>query len=129
MRELAKSMVRLSWAMSILFARQVSDALDDDEEDGEKPRPLRRSLDQVSEAATKDLDGRLRRLYEAGDRLQSEALDLAYDLLRPRKVARATSRAMDRAADAVRDLADEVRDIAEDGDDAKADGGAKSSAV
>lgn len=70
MRDLARSMFRFSWAMSMLGARQAVNLLN--------PGAWDRSadaFDAVSHAASKEMGETMQGYYKAGDRLQSGMVD------------------------------------------------------
>ena len=71
MRDLARSMMRFSWAMSVLGARQVANFLSP----GEGWNRSADSLDAVSDAASKEMGETMKSYYKAGDRLQSGMVD------------------------------------------------------
>ena len=75
MRELLKSMFRFSWAMSLFGANSMGNLLVAADQNSPKGRAAR-SLDAVSEAAEKQLGGGLRSLFQAGDSLQREMVDM-----------------------------------------------------
>lgn len=71
MRDLARSMIRFSWAMSVLGARQAANML----APGEGWERSTESLDAVSHAAADQMGETMKGLYEAGDRFQSGMVD------------------------------------------------------
>ncbi len=78
MRDLARSMIRFSWAMSVLGARQAANLV--------TPRPgwdrSAESFDAVSDAAAKEMGETLKSFYQAGDRLQGGMVDSVSCLFR-----------------------------------------------
>ena len=77
-RDVATSVFRFSWAMGMLGVDQAANLLD-------RERGWQRgadSLDAVSSVATEHLGPTARRLYEAGDRLQSGLVDSAMSAAR-----------------------------------------------
>ncbi len=78
MRDLARSMIRFSWAMSVLGARQAANLL--------TPRQgwerSTRAFDAVSHAATEEMGETMKSFYQAGDRLQTGMVDTASRLVR-----------------------------------------------
>ena len=78
MRDLARSMIRFSWAMSVLGARQVGNLV--------SPREgwdrSADAFDAVSHAAAEEMGEAMKSFYQAGDRLQSGVVDTASRLLR-----------------------------------------------
>lgn len=77
-RDVASSVFRFGWAMGMLGVDQAANLLDRD-------RGWRRgadSLDAVSSAATEHLGPTARRLFEAGDHLQTGLIDSAAHMAR-----------------------------------------------
>lgn len=97
MRDLARSMMRCSWALTVFGARQAFGlaAGGDDASPG-------RSLDAVTFAAEEQLDPMSRGIYRTGERLQAGAFDLIGDLVSDLAGAAGAAwsprRLMDRAA-------------------------------
>ncbi len=96
MRDLARSMIRFSWAMSVLGARQAANLF--------TPRQgwdrSAEAFDSVSHAAEKEMGETLKSFYRAGDRLQSGMVDTASRMFRgkwtePGKVMNETWEAVD----------------------------------
>ena len=88
MRDLTKSMVRLSWAMSLYGLDRMREVVEKESPaEGEAARGTEsrsaHSLDSLSEATGERLRGRTRRVFEAGDRLQTEMVDLFFDAAEP----------------------------------------------
>ena len=71
MRDLARSMIRFSWAMSVLGARQAANIFTP----GEGWQRSTESFDAVSHAAVDHMGETMKGLYQAGDRLQSGMVD------------------------------------------------------
>ncbi len=71
MRDLARSMIRFSWAMSVLGARQAANIFTP-REGWERSTE---SLDAVSHAAADQMGETMKGLYRAGDRFQSGMVD------------------------------------------------------
>lgn len=124
MRELTKSMMRLSWAMSAFGVEQLRTMLDEDETDTEEDRSTRvsRSVDEVSAAMDDQLSERVRSVYEAGDRFGRELVDLMFDTMggddvSPRRLLDRAADMVERSADALRTRSDEEADAAAAGDD------------
>ncbi|MEM7583180.1 MAG: hypothetical protein AAF560_07355 [Acidobacteriota bacterium] len=71
MRDLARSMIRFSWAMSVLGAKQAANLV--------SPRDgwdrSAESFDVVSSAAIDQMGETMKGVYEAGDRFQSGMVD------------------------------------------------------
>lgn len=103
MRDLARSMFRFSWAMSVLGARQVTNLL--------SPDGWNRSadaLDAVSDAASKEMGETMEGYYKAGDRLQSGLVDTVSRVAQgswnePGKVMNDTWEAVDRTWSGVKE--------------------------
>lgn len=75
MMDLAKSMFRFSWALSLFGARQAVDLMT-----GQSSRTAA-DFEAVRYAAQGQMDGPFRSLFEAGDRVQRGMVDLAADVL------------------------------------------------
>jgi hypothetical protein len=74
MTDLAKSMFRFSWALSLFGASQAVDLLTG-------KRGAADGFEAVRYAAEGQMDGTFRSLFNTGDRLQRGMVDLAADLL------------------------------------------------
>ena len=114
MREVTKSFFRLSWAMTVFGIDQLSRLTRRDDEDDEEQSEHRvaSALDSVSEGTEKHLDKRAKSLYESGDKLQSELVDLMFDSVKPeewkpKRILERAAELADKSADALRDLATE----------------------
>jgi len=97
MRDLARSMIRFSGAMSVLGARQPANLI--------APRQgwqqSAEALDAVSHAAAEEMGETMKSFYQAGDRLQSGMVDTVSRLfggtwLEPGKVMNEIWEAVDR---------------------------------
>lgn len=75
MRALAKSMIRFSWALSMLGARQTARLF---LEPWDRPAP---ALDAVAGAAESQLGAEMRSFYRAGDEIQTGMVDTIADLV------------------------------------------------
>lgn len=111
MRDLAKSFMSFSWAMSLFGLDQIRHLVADDDS-GKRRDLISEDLDAVTTAATGRLSERNASMYDAGNTLQSDMVDLTFDIfrgeeLKPRKM-------LDRAADFVEESADTLRDLAGD---------------
>ena len=109
MRETAKSMLRFSWALSVFGLDQLG-KLVRDEDAGHRDERIRAAFDSLSSAAGQQLGQRTRGLYDAGDKLGRESVDLLFDLVRladwkPAKVVERTADLVERSAEALRDVA------------------------
>jgi hypothetical protein len=80
-----------------------------DEIEGKRRDHMAEDLDAVAEAASQRLSKRSSSMYESGDKLQREMVDLMYDIFRGEEVKPRS--VFDRAADLVEDSADALRDI------------------
>ena len=107
MRDLATSMIRFSWAMSVLGARQAANLI----APKEGWRRSTEAFDSVSRAAAGEMGDTLQGFYQAGDRLQRGMIDSMSKLLggnwsEPGKVMNETWESLDRTwTDAKEDLA------------------------
>lgn len=77
MTDLAKSMFRFSWALTLFGARQAVDLLTRSRDGSETAN----DLEAVRYAAEGQMDSTFRSLFNAGDRLQRGMVDLAADIL------------------------------------------------
>ena len=114
MRDLTKSFFSFSWTMSLLGLEQLTNLLSE-ERSGDRRKRMAKAFDAVTEATVDQLGKRTSSLYESGDRLQRETVDLMFDLSRPEELK--PRKVVDRAADLVESTADALRDVA--GDDKK----------
>lgn len=104
MRDLARSMFRFSWAMSVLGARQVANLLSP----GDGWNRSADSLDAVADAAAKEMGETMQGYYKAGDRLQSGMVDTMSRMVQgswsePGKVMNDTWESVDRTWSGVKD--------------------------
>ena len=79
MRDLARSMIRFSWAMSVLGARQAANLISPREGGWKRSTE---AFDAVSHAAAEEMGETMKGLYQAGDRLQSGMVDTMSRMLR-----------------------------------------------
>ena len=82
MSDVVRSMIRLSWAMSLFGIRQTAElvtALGT----ARAPRQVSAAFDAVAAAASEQLEGRLRRAHRDGDRWQGRLIDAAFSTLDP----------------------------------------------
>lgn len=75
MRDLARSMMRCSWALTVLGTRQTLGAAG-----GNRDGSRAGALDAVTYAAEEQLDEMSRSVYRTGERLQGGLFDLVADL-------------------------------------------------
>jgi hypothetical protein len=108
MRDLTKSFFSFSWAMTMFGIEQMRTVFSDEIE-GKRRDRMAEDLDAVAEAASQRLSKRSTSMYESGDKLQREMVDLMYDIFRGEEVKPRS--VFDRAADLVEDSADALRDI------------------
>jgi hypothetical protein len=108
MRDLTKSFFSFSWAMTMFGIEQMRTVFSDEIE-GKRRDHMAEDLDAVAEAASQRLSKRSSSMYESGDKLQREMVDLMYDIFRGEEVKPRS--VFDRAADLVEDSADALRDI------------------
>jgi hypothetical protein len=120
MRELTKSFIRLTWVMSVFGLQQVTTVLSDlRTDDGDREGAAREggdarvaaAFDAVSADTQKHLQKRTRSMAEAGDKLQSELVDLIFDTVRPdewglRRLVERGARFADHSAKSLRSWAD-----------------------
>jgi len=113
MRDMAKAMMRFSWAMSVFGLEQMR-RLVADEYSGRRADEVKGAFDSMSASTNRLLSERSRALYEAGDKLQRESVDILFDLVRPAKADKVVDKAVDKAADIVGRSADALRDWADE---------------
>jgi anion-transporting ArsA/GET3 family ATPase len=107
MRDLTKSFFSFSWTMSLLGLEQLTNLLSE-ERSGNRRERMAKAFDAVTEATVDQLGERTSSLYESGDKLQRETIDLMFDLSRPEELK--PRNVVDRAADLVESTADALRD-------------------
>ncbi len=120
MRTFAKSFIRLSMAMTAFSAQQARELLrdlgdDDEAEDDSSIDRVAAAMDELSSDMQKHLRKRAGSVYEAGDKFQTEVVDLMFDSVdteewKPRRV-------IERAADLAEKSADALRDAVKDEDE------------
>jgi hypothetical protein len=111
MRDLTKSFTSFSWAMTLFGLDQLRHLVADDDS-GKRRERIGDDLDAMTSAAKDRLSERNASMFDAGNTLQSDMVDLTFDIfrgeeLKPRKM-------LDRAADFVEESADTLRDLAGD---------------
>jgi hypothetical protein len=109
MRDLTKSFTSFSWAMTLFGLDQLRHLVADDDS-GKRRERIGGDLDAMTTAAKDRLSERNASMFDAGNTLQSDMVDLTFDIfrgeeLKPRKM-------LDRAADFVEESADTLRDLA-----------------
>lgn len=107
MRDLTKSFFSFSWTMSLLGLEQLTNLLSE-ERSGNRRERMAKAFDAVTKATVEQLGTRTSKLYESGDKLQRETVDLMFDLSRPEELK--PKKVLDRAADLVESTADAMRD-------------------
>jgi uncharacterized protein Yka (UPF0111/DUF47 family) len=100
--------------MSLFGLEQLTNVLSE-ERSGNRRERMAKAFDAVTEATVEQLGKRTSSLYESGDKLQRETVDLMFDMSRPEELK--PSKVVDRAADLVESTADALRDVA--GEDKK----------
>ncbi len=78
MRELTKSMLRMSWALPLFGVKQMTHLM---MPNGANQEKAAQALDAVSAAAQRELGSTLDELYATGDRLQRGAVDTAFGVM------------------------------------------------
>lgn len=81
MRDLTKSLTSFSWAVSLLGAQQLLNLVGRPAQGAAGAGPPAAGLGDVTQATEGQLDGYLRDVFEAGDRVQRSAVDLAYGVI------------------------------------------------
>ena len=109
MRDLTKSFFSFSWTMSLFGLEQLTNVLSE-ERSGNRRERMAKAFDALTDATAEQLGKRTSSLYESGDRLQRETVDLMFDLSRPDELK--PSKVVDRAADLVESTATALRDAA-----------------
>ncbi len=125
MRELAKSFFGFSLAMSLFGLEQLGNLLSE-KRSGNRQDRIKGDLDDVREAMGRRFSGRVQNIYESGDRLQREMVDLTFDIFKADNWK--PERVVDLAADLAEKSAEALRDAAGTGgkeDDGQEDGGRK----
>lgn len=76
MRDLTKSMITFSWAMSLFGVQQIANIL--------SPGKATESLNKVTEATKKEFGGAIDASFRAGDNLQRGLVDATFSMFSPR---------------------------------------------
>ncbi len=105
MRELTKSFLSFSWAMSLFGVRQAATIL--------SPDKATASFNHVTDATKEELGSATEAAFKAGDNLQRSVVDLTFgvfllEALNPTKWAKTTSGVVQRAAKATSDVAQQA---------------------
>jgi hypothetical protein len=117
MREVAKSFASFSWALSMFTLEQLTNLVSE-ERSGNRKERLTAAFDSMTRATSEVLSERTRAIFDSGDRLQEEMVDLTFDVFRPESWS--PEKILDRAADFAESTADAIRDSGKK-DDAEAD--------
>jgi hypothetical protein len=111
MRDLAKSMMSFSWAMTLFGLDQLRHLVADDDS-GKRRERISDDLEAVTHAAKERLSERNGSMFDSGDSLQRDMVDLTFDIFRGEELK--PRRMLDRAADLVEESAETLRDLAGD---------------
>ena len=116
MRDLVKSMMSFSWAMTLFGLEQMRHMVSDDDS-GKRRDRMTGDLNAMTDTAKERLSERNASMFDSGDTLQRDMVDLTFDIfrgeeLKPRKM-------IDRAADFVEESADTLRELAGEKDTKK----------
>ncbi len=109
MRDLAKSFMSFTWAMSLFGLEQMGNMMSRDKtENGEDK--AEDAFKNVTEATEGSFCERTKSMFESGDKLQREMVDAVFDVFKvsttePNKVMDKMADVMERSADAIRDVA------------------------
>ncbi len=107
MTDLTKSFFSFSWAMSLLGLEQMTNLLSP-ERSGDRKERVTKTFDAVTKATEKQLGKRTKKLFDAGDKLQREMVDLVFDVVRVENLK--PDKMLDRAAELAENAADSLRD-------------------
>jgi hypothetical protein len=109
MRELVKSMVGFSLAMSVFGIEQMRNALKKKEDKNDNREDwIRDDLATVTGAAEQRFGDRAHKVFDAGDRFQREIIDLVFDTfksedVKPKRMAEVAADVAEKSAEALRD--------------------------
>ena len=98
MRDLAKSFMSFSWAMTLFGLDQLRHLVADDDS-GKRRQRIGSDLDAVTTAAKDRLSERNASMFDAGQNLQRDMVDLTFDIFRGDELK--PGKILDRAADFV----------------------------
>ena len=113
MRELVKSVVGFSIAMSMFGIEQVRNALKEKEgKDDSREDWISGDLATVTGAAEQRFGERTHKVFDATDRFQREVVDLIFDTfslenVKPKRMVEAAADAVEKSAEALRDTVKE----------------------
>ena len=82
MREVAKSLLSFTWAISLLGMKQAGDLLSQASQSSPAATPT--SVDPVTRVAMSQLDGPFKGLFECGDNMQKGLVDITFKTLNAR---------------------------------------------
>ena len=111
-------------AMTVFGAQQARELVREPEEDADEGSSGERvagALDQLSADTEKHLRKRASSVYEAGDKFQSEVVDLVFDSVnadewKPRRVVERTADLVEKSAEALRDAVGEETEATDEVD-------------
>ncbi len=110
MRELVKSTLGFSLAMSLFGLEQLRNGLRRPEDkETKREESIRHGLDSVSQSAERQFGEQAQRLFDAGDKFQRAIIDMAFDLVSGDKGKEA--RFSDLAADVAERSAEALRKV------------------
>ena len=120
MRELFKSMVGFSLAMSVFGIEQMRNVVKKKEDKNDSREDwISDDLATVTGAAEQRFGERAHKVFEAGDRFQREIIDLMFDVFKSEDVQ--PKRMAEVAADVAEKSAEALRDAVKDDDKKAAD--------
>jgi len=93
--------------MTLLGLEQMTNLLSP-ERSGDRQERMTRTFDAVTRATEKQLGDRTKRLFDAGDKLQREMVDLVFDVVRVDNLK--PDKMLDRAAELAESAASSLRD-------------------
>lgn len=118
MREVAKSFLSFSWALSVLGLEELTNLVSE-ERSGDRSERISKDFDSVTDATGKRFSERAQSMFEAGDRLQREVVDLFFDALKAEEWK--PDKVFDRMADFAESTADALRDARKESEDTEAE--------
>ena len=107
MREVTKSFASFSWALGMFTLEQLTNLVSE-ERSGDRRERLTKAFDSVTKATNDVLSERNRSIFDSGNRLQHEMVDMTFDVFRPESWS--PEKILDRAADLAESTADAIRD-------------------
>ena len=115
MRELVKSMVGFSFAMSLLGLEQIRNSLrKKDDKDEKREDWIKADLQAVTDAAGERFGERTQKIFDAGNRFQRETIDLVFDIFKsddtkPKRFADLAADVAEKSASALREAVEEPK--------------------